>query len=235
MELILISDSKLKIMLNESDMKQYNVNEETDCAEISARKAIRRLLEQARLQTGFNTEGAEIFVQLYTSKSGGCELFVTKSNREDKIYGQGREVERSRKAGDERKKNRTQSSRTAAATEYCRNSYIAYERADEEKSEKGTEIGNIAFSFSSIGDICNVCKRLSSLKISTESLAAADDFGSFYLLLPNFGIAAYTRLGKLTFINEYGERENYAQISTYLGEHGKIICNAGAIETLALY
>lgn len=231
MELILISNSKLKIMLNESDMKQYNISDETDCAEISARRTIRRLLERAKLQTGFNTEGSEIFVQLYTSKNGGCELFVTKSSSENESKGSEREYERTGKASDERKKSRTQLSRPNAATEYCRATY----RSDTEQNEKSAEIGNMAFSFSSIKDVCNVCKRLSLLQIPTVSRAVADDFGGFYLLLHGVGVAAYERLGKLTFINEYGERENYAQISAYLAEHGKIICDTGAIETLALY
>ena len=78
MELILISNTKLKIMLNENDMQRYKIGSESDCAEPDTRRAIRSLLDCAREQIGFNTEGEEIFVQLYTSKKGGCELFVTK-------------------------------------------------------------------------------------------------------------------------------------------------------------
>ncbi len=78
MELIPINDSKLKIMLDESDMKELNICDEADCANNETRHAIRRILERAKSQIGFNTEGSEIFVQLYTSRAGGCELFVTK-------------------------------------------------------------------------------------------------------------------------------------------------------------
>ena len=80
MELIPINNSKLKIMLDESDMKEYNISDEADCANGETRQAIRHILDRARDQIGFNTEGSEIFVQLYTSKRGGCELFVTKSS-----------------------------------------------------------------------------------------------------------------------------------------------------------
>ena len=83
MELILISKSKLKIMLDEKDMKEYNIGDETDCARAETRRAIRTILDRAKDQIGFNTDGVEIFVQLYTSKSGGCELFVTKGNDSD--------------------------------------------------------------------------------------------------------------------------------------------------------
>ena len=80
MELIPINNSKLKIMLDENDMKEYNIGDEADCANSATRLAIRHILDCAKDKIGFNTEGAEIFVQLYTSKHGGCELFVTKSD-----------------------------------------------------------------------------------------------------------------------------------------------------------
>ena len=80
MEIIPINDSKLKIMLDESDMKELHIYDDADCARGETRLAIRTLLERARAETGFDTEGSEIFVQLYTSKDGGCELFITKSN-----------------------------------------------------------------------------------------------------------------------------------------------------------
>ena len=79
MELILISKSKLKIMLDERDMLKYHINDDTDCAEPRAREAIRSILDRARDEVGFETEGSEIFIQLYTSKRGGCELFISKS------------------------------------------------------------------------------------------------------------------------------------------------------------
>ena len=68
MELIPINDSKLKIMLDESDMKELNICEEADCANNETRHAIRTILERAKNQIGFNTEGSEIFVQLYASR-----------------------------------------------------------------------------------------------------------------------------------------------------------------------
>ena len=86
MELILINKNKLKIMLDENDMKKYHIGSESDCAEGSTRKAIRNLLENAKDQIGFDTDGEEIFVQLYASKRGGCELFVTKCQAQNDEY-----------------------------------------------------------------------------------------------------------------------------------------------------
>ena len=60
MELILISKSKLKIMLDERDMREYHINDETDCAELKAREAIRSILDRARDEVGFETEGFSV-------------------------------------------------------------------------------------------------------------------------------------------------------------------------------
>ena len=63
MELILISNTKLKIMLDEEDMRKYNIGTDSDCSGGTTRRAIRSLLECAKEQIGFITTGEEIFVQ----------------------------------------------------------------------------------------------------------------------------------------------------------------------------
>ena len=79
MELILISESKLKVMLTADDMRHYNLDCETiDYDTAPSRRAFRHILDDARAQTGFDTGKDKIFVQLYPGKSGGCEMFVTK-------------------------------------------------------------------------------------------------------------------------------------------------------------
>ena len=79
MELIVISENKLKVMLTADDMRHYNLDCDTiDSGNAPARRAFRSILEDARAQTGFDTGKEKIFVQLYPGKSGGCEMFVTK-------------------------------------------------------------------------------------------------------------------------------------------------------------
>jgi len=79
MELILINDNKLKISLSDLDLKQYaldcnNIN--YDCTE--TRRAFWSILDEAKQKTGFDAASQKVFVQLYPSKAGGCEMFVTK-------------------------------------------------------------------------------------------------------------------------------------------------------------
>lgn len=79
MELILISESKLKVMLTADDMRQYNLDCDTmDSNTALTRRAFWNILDEAREQTGFDPGGEKVFVQLYPDKGGGCEMFVTK-------------------------------------------------------------------------------------------------------------------------------------------------------------
>ena len=79
MELILISDSKLKIMLSRQDMEYYELcNEEIDYDSTETRRAFWQILDEAKHKTGFDAAEEKVFIQLYPSKEGGCEMYVTK-------------------------------------------------------------------------------------------------------------------------------------------------------------
>lgn len=233
MELILISNTKLKIMLDESDMRKYHLSNESDCANAGTRKAIRSLLERARDQIGFNTEGEEIFVQLYTSKHGGCELFVTKSQMcetatpiEERVKSP--IASREQIAEQKQKVPRLSEGRATESTKSESSSL-----APEEKPI--TRSSRIAFSFTEPEYLFSVCKTLSRANIRSQSSAFADDAGNYYLLLLDVGMSAYSRLDKLTFILEYGKRENPDCLASYINEHGRVICREKAIETLRNY
>ena len=82
MELILINDDKLKIMLSREDMQKYNIDGDADYSKLSTRCAIKDLLSEAKQMVGFSTDGESYLVQLFTSRTGGCEIFVTKGEGE---------------------------------------------------------------------------------------------------------------------------------------------------------
>jgi negative regulator of genetic competence, sporulation and motility len=230
MELILISNTKLKIMLNESDMRQYRISEEADCAEPDTRRAIRNLLEKAREQIGFNTEGSEIFVQLYTSRKGGCELFITKTSLEEPAQRAKEEIKSSVKASE--KKPKRQSSLPEKPLPERDVQQVLQSAEAKKQKPRLQEGGRIAFSFPDVRSLCKVCKILKDSGVTPKSRAFADGDGNCYLLLLNTGLSAYARLDKLTFILEYGKRENPDCLSSYISEHGKEICSQNAIETL---
>ncbi len=92
MELIKISDSKLKIALTPTDMEKYSLDIQTmDYDKTETRSAFWQLLDEAKHKTGFDAASEKIFVQIYSSVGGGCEMYVTKlkktaENSDDKDY-----------------------------------------------------------------------------------------------------------------------------------------------------
>ena len=75
MELIMISDAKLKVMLDPSDMDDLSIH---DIEHKNPRQALAVILQEAKERCGFDTSHSRIFVQMYPCRQGGCELFVTK-------------------------------------------------------------------------------------------------------------------------------------------------------------
>lgn len=77
MELIIISESKFKLMLTPADMASYTGN---------TKEVLRGIMNDVRDKCGFACGSSRdifggdgrIFVQMYPSREGGCELFVTK-------------------------------------------------------------------------------------------------------------------------------------------------------------
>ena len=77
MEFLLITDAKLKIVLDAEDMKKYKLEASTEQG-TTARKALWRVLDIAKEEVGFDPAGDKVLVQFYPVKAGGCEVFVTK-------------------------------------------------------------------------------------------------------------------------------------------------------------
>lgn len=79
MELLLINENKLKITLSVCDMKQYDLDCNTvDYDNTETRRAFWSILDEAKHRTGFDAASQRVFIQLYPSKEGGCEMYVTK-------------------------------------------------------------------------------------------------------------------------------------------------------------
>ncbi len=79
MELILISNSKLKIMLSPDDMREHRLCcDSVDYSNTETRRAFWSILDEAKQRTGFDAASSRVYIQLYPSRSGGCELYVTK-------------------------------------------------------------------------------------------------------------------------------------------------------------
>lgn len=79
MELILINEKKLKIMLTPEDMREYEIDcDSVDYARTETRRAFWSILDEAKHRTGFDAASERVYIQLYPSREGGCEMYVTK-------------------------------------------------------------------------------------------------------------------------------------------------------------
>lgn len=198
MEYIIINDSKLKVILDKEDFDTLDISvEELDYTNPDAKSAFENIFEHAKEELGFDTSGYRILLQLFPSKDGGCELFITKLG---KLSSQKEEELRAFK-----------------------------------QPKKETDSIKKAYSFDSLSSLLSVCKILSSNKNAPESSAFFDKDGKWYLLLSidgDFDEDELRIISDLTFITEYGSRENANSLSLYLGEYGKEICEKNAIETL---
>ncbi len=79
MDVLKISDTKIKIMLSAKDTENYELNPlEADYADKATRIKVFKILDYIKKHYGFNYEGDKLLIQFYPSKDGGAELFVTK-------------------------------------------------------------------------------------------------------------------------------------------------------------
>ena len=79
MEWIRISPNKLKIMLTAEDARHYELNcENADYTDTLTRTAFREILTDVKREADFDASEDKVYIQMYPSKEGGCELFVTK-------------------------------------------------------------------------------------------------------------------------------------------------------------
>lgn len=75
----MINDNKLKVMLTPEDMRRYEINCDTiDYDNTETRRAFWSILDEAKYKTGFDAASDRVFIQVYPSKEGGCEMYVTK-------------------------------------------------------------------------------------------------------------------------------------------------------------
>ncbi len=215
MELLLISDSKLKVMLSAADMRKYEIDCETiDYDNTETRRAFWSILDEAKHRTGFDAASDKVFVQVYPSKGGGCEMYVTKLG----IYPLNEEEKEEDGAKNISKKYNFV---PAALSTPARRSY------------------STVYRFDCIDSLLSVCKRLKMIDFCGESAAytakAEMPNTHYYLVLEEkipLGKMHSPAKGRLSFISEYGRAVNLYGIHSYIKEHCRPICECGAVESL---
>ena len=211
MDLIKISDSKLKIMLTSSDMIYYDLhNDSISFAYAHVRRVLRKLLSDAREQTGFDGDMSRLYVQMYPCADGGCELFISKPDEaEDAI-------------------ETTQNQHLSPPAQVPP---LLQNRALRTTERHGRDM--CAYSFSNLKDLISVCKRLFSVGFPGKSTLYADQKQTYYLILRDFSTPSLYSPDEYCFLCEYGVRENARSIQTYISEYGMLICKDNAVQMMS--
>ena len=186
MEAILIKNDRMKISLSESEMAKYGLDCESRSLSDSGR-AIRKILDDAKIKTGFDTSNGRLLVELFGSSKSGCELFVSK-------------------------KSSRYFKRTAKRAEKT-----AFKIADRSYKKQPEREGALALVFSTLNGLICACAALLPFKEAESPCSAfVFEDGSCYILLAERGMAeALSDYSKkavacdrllLSFIKEHGRK-----------------------------
>ncbi len=84
LELIRISNDKIKISLSKDELDAYDLTLESINPQSRASKqAFKEIFIEAKEKAGFDAEEEKVFVQIFRAKDGGCEIFVSKISRKN--------------------------------------------------------------------------------------------------------------------------------------------------------
>ena len=205
MELIRISERKLKIMLTPTDMCHFELD--TDSFGEDSQQmhhAFRLLLREIRKQTDFEGDDRQIAVQYFPSRKGGCEMFISYTPEQGK-----RASEDCTTAKENRSLLPSPAPRTTGFHRDC------------------------AYRFERIEHLLSACRRLIQTGYIGESCAFRDDQGRYFLLISFLSSSPFSIPEEWSFLNEYGTLENAAWLRLYISEHGKAVCPVTAVEILS--
>jgi negative regulator of genetic competence, sporulation and motility len=203
MELIRISDRKLKIMLTPTDMRHFEFNIDTfgeDSAQMH--HSFRLLLDEIKQKIGFEADDNRLSVQYFPSREGGCEMFISHLP----LHTDGEDEEE--------------------------HISCVKLRGRLPPAKRGTFHRECAYRFPSLSALLAVCGRLCSIGYIGASSAHRDESGCYYLLVSIFSATPFSTPEELSFIIEYGQIENTNLLKLYLREHGTTVCAENAVHQL---
>lgn len=212
MELIRISDRKLKIMLTPTDMCHFELNADNfgeDSTQMH--RAFRLLLNEIRLQTDFDADDTHLSVQYFPSREGGCEMFISNLQSED--------------AEHERRNAPLSTALSSPPKELV--------QVRPFKKHSGSFKKDCAYRFEALNYLLQVCRRLFDIGFIIESTAYKDEKGAYFLFLTVMTSSPFSTPEELDFIVEYGSIENAAMLRLYIREHATLICSQNAVTELA--
>ena len=210
MEFILISEDKIKVTLTEADLEEFDlVADQLDYANTETKRMFWDVLSRAKSRTGFDTDGQRVLVQLYPSRDGGCEIFVTKIGS---MY-----------------KELPEEPTDTEARPIAMETVCARRRKKPPTPER---LRRAVYSFSTLEDMIRVCRELERRRYQDLSDSYISDEHVFYLVLSTAG--ELSAIERYPFILEFGDEENAKATVEILSEHAYPIKAQNAVSALAL-
>lgn len=209
MELIKISNRKLKIMLTPTDMCHFELNTDSFGEDsVQMHRSFRLLLEEVRKQTDFDADDEHLSVQYFPSREGGCEMFISHL---------------------ESAASDSSASRKIPPLLPPEKSAVQVKK----RKQSGSFRKDCAYRFERLEYLLNVCKRLLNIDCLCDSAVYRDEHGIYFLFLTVFSASPFSVPEELDFVVEYGKIETASLLRLYIQEHALPICRHNAIFKLA--
>ena len=91
MEIVKINEKSIKISLSSDEVKEYDLGEGKELDAEEMKRIFSSLLLKAKKEVGFTYAKENIVAEIFSSKDGGCEIFVSCLLDEVKMYKDKRE------------------------------------------------------------------------------------------------------------------------------------------------
>ena len=86
MEFIYINSKSLKISISAKELKaRFCDVSELDYSDIKTKRFFWELMDEAYEKTGFETANSKLYVKIFPSPDGGCEMFITKVEHQKNV------------------------------------------------------------------------------------------------------------------------------------------------------
>ena len=207
MELVVINENKLKVMMNETDMKIYGLDEnEFYCSITNARDILRKIIKNSPVRTGFEDIPIDekILIQLYPDKTGGCELYITRISLDEKEDDTFMPQE-----NDER-----------------------YLLPKPIIKKQGLKIPLLSYKFDNLEFAMCAAKEMYRRNYNGASSFYRDQEGKYFLFVNNLKNEGAEYKNVTDFLSEFGELTNTENTRLALSERGKCIFKENAVKQL---
>lgn len=213
-----ISDSQIKVFLNQSDLKERNIKlTELAYGSEKTQALFREMMEQAIETCGFEIENSPLMIEAVPVSSDSIMIIVSKVSEDSRVDNKFTLIPPSK---EERKFKRKE-----IINEFINHSNFA-ESSDD---------GIVIYSFDKIDDISAVARKLNGIYSGTNILYKYEN--KYFLVVQNDNSSDGVEMDTLDLIlSEYGQKHVSNVVSKYfLEEHSEVIVKNDVIKKFALY